>query len=71
MSNLNTMQEQLDTAWRALTQRWEQTKAVWNDPVRWEFEKNNWTPLQDRVQDMQHELEQLAQLIVKSKQQVN
>lgn len=44
MRNLNSTQAELQAAWQRLAQRWEETEALWNDPVRRRFEKEYWTP---------------------------
>jgi hypothetical protein len=39
MSNLHTTRAELQEAWQRLSQRWQGTMALWNDPVRWQFER--------------------------------
>jgi hypothetical protein len=70
MSSLNTTAAQLETAWKRLRQRWEDTKTVWNDPVQRHFEKEYWTPLEGQTQATLKELEQLAQVIAQARQKV-
>jgi hypothetical protein len=70
MTNLNTTIAQLDSAWKTLRQRWEATKAVWNDPVRWDFEKEYWMPLEGQVLATQREMERLAQVIAQARRNV-
>jgi hypothetical protein len=60
----------LQTAWRRLCQAWEDAKAVWNDPVRWSFEKEHWTPLEQQVPAVQREMERLAQVIAQARRSV-
>ncbi|MBM4467317.1 MAG: hypothetical protein FJ014_17485 [Chloroflexi bacterium] len=70
MANLNTAAAQLDFAFRTLRQRWEVTTSVWNDPVRWNFEKEYWTPLEMQVPATQREMERLAQVIAQARRSV-
>jgi len=70
MVNLSTAIAQLDSGWKTLRQRWEDTTAVWNDPVRWSFEKEHWTPLDAQAQATQREMEQLAQVIAQARRSV-
>ena len=70
MSGLNIGIVQLNDARKRLQQRWEATKPVWNDPVRWSFERKHWEPLAKQTQVTQRELEQLAAIIAKARQMV-
>jgi hypothetical protein len=70
MSNLNSTAAELQEAWRRLCQRWTDTAAVWNDPVRWDFEKQYWQPLEAQTQATQREMERLAQVIAQAQRSV-
>jgi hypothetical protein len=70
MSNLNTIISQLDSNWKALALRWEETKKVWNDPVYRDFEKEYWDVLERQVRVTQNEMERLAQVIAGARRQV-
>lgn len=70
MANLNTTIAQVDSAFKSLRQRWEGTKSVWNDPVRWSFEKDHWMPLEGQTQATQREMERLAQVIAQAQRSV-
>ena len=70
MSSLSTTTAQLDAAWKRLHQRWEDTKAIWNDPVQRHFEKEYWTPLEGQTQATLKEMGQLAQVIAQARQKV-
>jgi hypothetical protein len=61
---------ELQEAWQRLRQRWADTAAVWNDPVRWDFEKQYWQPLEAQVQATQREMERLAQVIAQAQRSV-
>ncbi|OIO97494.1 MAG: hypothetical protein AUK03_02435 [Anaerolineae bacterium CG2_30_64_16] len=70
MSSLNNTSVELHDAWQRLGQRWEDAKSLWNDPVRWNFEKEHWAPLEGQVQATQREMEQLAQVIAQAQRSV-
>jgi hypothetical protein len=70
MSNLNVTAAALDDAWQRLRQRWEETKALWNDPVRWQFEREFWQPLESQMLTTQKEMERLAQMIAQARRSV-
>ncbi len=69
-NRLNASITQLSDAQKRLYQQWEATKLVWNDPVRWNFERKYWEPLAQQMQTTQRELEQLAAVINKARQMV-
>lgn len=60
----------LGEAWQKLRQRWEQTKAAWNDPVSREFEKNVIVPLGAQEDRTLRELERLTQVIEQAQRNV-
>jgi hypothetical protein len=70
MSNLNTAISQLETEWKALALRWEETKKVWTDLVRRDFEKEYWEVLASQPPAVQREMERLAQVIAGAKRSV-
>jgi hypothetical protein len=70
MSNLNSAAVELQEAWQRLRQCWTDTVALWNDPVRWDFEKQYWQPLEAQTQATQREMGRLAQLIVQARRSV-
>jgi hypothetical protein len=70
MASLNGLITNLDDDWRALRQRWLDTTAVWNDPVRWHFETDHWEPLEKQVAATRREMERLAQVMAHAKQAV-
>ena len=47
---------------------WEETKAVWNDPVRASFEEHQWLPLETRVLAGIRAIDHLAPIIDKIRQ---
>ena len=52
-----------NTAWARLRQRWDVTKGLWNDFVRWRFELERWSPLERQVQATQREMDRLAAVL--------
>lgn len=70
MAGLNAQVSELDDVWRALRQRWEDVAAVWNDPVRWSFEKDHYEPLEAQVAATRRELARLAEVVARARQGV-
>ena len=68
MQSLNSSLSELDSAWQVLRQRWLSTTALWNDPVRWNFEREYWTSLEQQVADVKREMEQLSQILAQAQQ---
>jgi hypothetical protein len=57
-------------AWQKLHQKWEQTKAAWDDPVSREFEHNFLIPLAEQEERTQRELEKLTHVIEQARRNV-
>ncbi len=70
MANLEVNIVALNDARQRLHQRWEAAKLVWNDPVRWNFERKYWEPLDKQAQATQRELAQLAAVVAKARQMI-
>lgn len=70
MAGLNMTAGQLNSAWKTLCQRWEESKMTWNDPVRWDFEKTYWMPLGQQVRATQREMERLMQVISQARRSI-
>jgi len=70
MRNLNTITAELQEAWQRLRQRWQGTTALWNDPMRRQFEREFWQPLEDQTPVTLREMEQLAQVITQAQRSV-
>ena len=71
MGSLNIAGTELQEAWKRLRLRWQETISLWNDPVRWDFEKEYWTPLETQVPITQREMERLAQVIAQARRSVH
>ncbi len=69
-TNLNMVIAQLDTAWKSLALRWQETKKTWNDPVSREFEKAYWDVAEHQVTATRREMERLAQVIAGAQRNV-
>ena len=68
--SLSTTAADFEKAWRRLHQRWYETTQVWDDPVRWQFEKELWQPLEARVTATQKDMERLAHCIAQAQRSV-
>jgi hypothetical protein len=70
MAELSSTIAQLDTAWRALQQRWAATKSLWSDKVSRDFERELWVQLEGQVPATQREMQRLAEVIAKARRNV-
>lgn len=70
MSNLDQAINHLESNWKALNLRWEETKKVWTDLVRRDFEKEYWDALAQQVPATQREMERLAQVIAGARRSI-
>ena len=70
MTSMNASEERLDSAWKALRARWEDTGSKWNDSVRRAFENEYWEPLEAQVRSTLDELQRLAQVIAQAERNV-
>jgi predicted membrane chloride channel (bestrophin family) len=70
MSNLNITISRLESEWKALALRWEETRKVWTDLVRRDFEREYWESLMPHPPAVQREMERLAQVIAGARRSV-
>lgn len=70
MAQLQATAAELLEAWRRLQQRWQDSRALWNDPVARSFEKERWTPLEQQSRAAQQEMERLAQVVAQARRSV-
>ncbi len=70
MAGLDTPIDQLSAAWKALHNRWEDTKPLWNDPVSQSFEKNYLALFEGHTQITLKEMQRLAQVIAEAQRRV-
>jgi len=68
---LGTLASELSNDWRLLCQRWQSTTDVWDDPVRWQFEREFWQSLEVEVKATQREMEQLSHVILETQRNVH
>jgi hypothetical protein len=60
---------ELNSALKDLRVRWEDTKVVWNDAVRRDFEENHWQPLEGCVVSTLRAIDRLAPVLIKLRQE--
>ncbi len=70
MTTLSQTIANLQNAWQRLSRCWEDTKALWNDPVAWSFAKEYWDVLSPQPPAVQREMERLAQVIAGARRNV-
>ena len=63
--SLNSTSMALGGALKNIRILWEETKAVWNDPVRDSFEEHQWLPLEARVLAGIRAMDQLSPILEK------
>ncbi|GIV78345.1 MAG: hypothetical protein KatS3mg050_2739 [Litorilinea sp.] len=63
MGNPHQPVENMRAAFQMLNQRWEEARSLWNDPVRWRFERTYWEPLERQARASQEEAARLADLL--------
>jgi len=54
---------------KTLRERWDETKADWNDKVAWEFEKNHLQPLDHETTLAVRAMEKISTVLNKLKQE--
>ena len=70
MSNFEQCIEQLNVALKALHLRWEETKAVWNDPVSRDFEGTYLALLDGDTRVTLQEMQKLAQVVAEARRRI-
>ncbi len=58
----------LYSALKDLRQKWDETRVVWNDSVRRDFDENLWAPLETRVEATHRALDRLAAIVAQAEQ---
>lgn len=66
MGNPHQPVEDLRTTFQMLNRRWEEARAVWNDVVRWHFERTYWEPLERQARATHEEAARLADVLAKA-----
>ncbi len=67
MTNLNATRAELQEAWQRLNLRWQETCSLWDDPVRRQFEREFWQPLESQAPATAQEMERLGQIIAQAR----
>jgi hypothetical protein len=66
--NLSNSSMELNGSLKDLRILWEETKTVWNDGVRQDFEEQRYIPLEQRVLSAIRAMERLAPILEKLQQ---
>jgi hypothetical protein len=61
--NLSSSSMELHGALKELRILWQETQAVWNDPVRREFEQQFWEPFQEQILSALRAVERLSPIL--------
>jgi hypothetical protein len=70
MNGMNQAIGQLEQSWKALVLCWEETRKVWTDAVRHDFEMTYWEVLEPQPPAVGRELDRLAQVIAGARRNV-
>jgi hypothetical protein len=63
--NLSNSSMELNGKLKDMRILWDETKAIWNDPVGRNFEEHHWLPLEARVRSALRAMERLAPVLEK------
>ncbi len=67
---VNYASSEMEQAWQQVRAQWQKAGGVWNDAVRWQFEREFWQPLESLAPATIQEIERLAQVIAQARQNV-
>lgn len=70
MSNLSNARARLENEWTLLRRHWEMTAALWNDPVRYRFEREFWQDYEPALHAALKEMDELARVIDQARREV-
>lgn len=70
MNGLNIAQERLGNGWRILQHQWQASCALWDDPVRRQFERGFWQDFERVVPATMNEMQKLAEVIAQAQRNV-
>ncbi len=70
MATLDSPIDQLSTAWKALSRRWDDTQPLWHDSVSQRFGKNYLVLFEDQTRSTLKEMHRLAQVIAEAQLRV-
>lgn len=64
--NLSGASMELQQAFKAATEAWEEAQQVWKDSACRAFEHDSWEPLESRVQSTLQAMEQLGAILARA-----
>jgi hypothetical protein len=64
--NVTTAAVTLADGLKTVTERWEDTRPGWDDPISREFEANHWLPLKAQVALTLQALDRLAPILARA-----
>lgn len=64
--NLSSASVDLSNAHESVRLAWEDACAVWDDPVRRDFEKNRWILLDNHVRNVLQAMDRLAPILARA-----
>jgi uncharacterized protein HemX len=67
--SLDVGRHRLQSAHKSLLERWEETRLVWQDLVRAEFAREHLEPMDPMVQATLAAIDQLAQVLIRVRQE--
>lgn len=71
MNSLKATYDQFQNTWKSLQRQWQAICDLWDDPMRRQFEKEFWQPLETRMPATLKEMERLAQVIAQARWSVH
>ncbi len=71
MSDSVNPPEHLRHIFQRTSRTWDAAAAVWDDPVRWRFEKDHWFAFIARTKAELSAMEKLTQVIAEARRKVN
>ncbi len=70
MTSLDESVGRLKYAIKTLRSSWDEVTELWNDPVRREFERDYWTPIETQTRATEIERARLARIIADARRHV-
>ena len=70
MKSLRATHDRLRSIWESLQRKWHASRDLWNDPMRRQFEREFWQPLETQMQATLKEMERLAKVVSQTQRNV-
>ena len=70
MGSLLNTHDQLRNTWLSLQRQWQASCALWDDPVRHQFEREFWQDFERVVPATINEMQKLAEVIAQARRSV-